>query len=696
MRATETVDFAALFDALPTACLVLDRELVIVEANRTREAVTGRRREDVLGRHVFDAFPDNPQDDDATGVGNLSASLRRVLATRRPDAMPLQRYDITTGDGEVFVERYWSPVNVPVLDEHGEVALILHIVDDVTDTVRARHHLEAEEARFRALVEHASDPILIVTADRRVTYVSPAAERMLGPRSGSRDLPRWGELADPPDRQVALGLVAQTLQAEAGETLEAQLRVRLPDGRRRWVQVRATNHRGTPAIGGVVLNVRDVTEKREVEQRLEATALRDPLTGLLNRRAFLDAVRRALTRAKRSGRPVAVLLIDLDHFKTVNDSLGHAAGDRLLTDVTAHLAEALRPSDVLARLGGDEFVVLAEDLTAPSDALTVAQRLVAEAAGSYALTGTLRTRITLSVGVTTTTDGTDPAALLTQADTALYEAKRRGRNRVEVFDPALREQLLHRLHLAHDFEQALAQDRLCLHWQPITATRGGSLVGVEALLRWDHPRRGLLRPGEFLPIVEQSGLLPGLASWVLEEAVGQAATWRTALADPPRVFINLATAQLHDPGLSDEVLGLTRSHRLDPSSIVLEVSERDLDGEVGVVGDHLQQLHDRGFGVALDDFGAGGTALSWLRELPLDVLKLDRHIVAGLDDPVTEAIVRSIVELTPALGIASLAEGVETARQRALLSDLGCDYVQGHHIARPGPADDALAWAGTV
>ena len=685
------VDHGALFEAAPTPSLILTPDLLIRDVNAAHLRITGRRREEVVGRPLFEAFPANPEDPGADGVASFRASLERVLATGRAESLGVTRYDIAPSGaaGEQFEARYWRPINTPVLGPDGAVRYILHTSEDVTAGERAQAARARSEERFRALVEHASDLILVLDPDRRITYMSPAAMDQPALAEGGEDL-RWGDLTHPEDKAVSLGLFARALAAPAGDTVREQFRLAEDGSGIRWIDVHATNHLRHPAIGGIVINARDITEQRRAEERLVEQAVQDPLTGLPNRRWFLDALARATARADRSGRPVGVLLADVDDFKLVNDTLGHAAGDRLLVELARRVSGALRPSDTVARLGGDEFVVLTEDLEHARDALAVGERIAEAASGRYDVGASLPPRIALSMGVSTSCGDVDPDTLLAHADAALYEAKRRGRNRIQVFSSTLRQGLMDRLHIEHELDHALADDALELHWQPIVRAEDGAVVAAEALVRWRHHERGLLAAAEFLPAARSAGLMPRICSWVLARAIDQAADW-ARLPTPLQISINLSPVELADPGLPDTLAALAAARGVEHSRVHVEISETLLPGQVSKIRERLLALRELGFGIALDDFGAGNTALAWLQVLPIDTLKLDRRFSSTIDTTPSRAIVASIVQLAAALGIASLAEGIQTHEQLTSLTDLGCDYTQGFLLGRPQAAEELTA-----
>ncbi|NHC15109.1 putative bifunctional diguanylate cyclase/phosphodiesterase [Motilibacter deserti] len=566
--------------------------------------------------------------------------------------------------------------------------LVVVLWRDVTAVRAAQAALQEREHRFRALVENGTDLILVLAPDGSRTYVSPSASRVLGYSAEELAHGRWGERAHPDDAESADSLFRRALALPQGATVSADLRVVDHQGRTRWIQVLATNRCADRAVGGVVINGRDVTDRHEALARLRDQALRDPLTGVPNRRWFHAALANAMARSERTGAQLAVVLFDVDHFKLVNDTLGHPAGDELLIELTRRLAAELRPGDTVARLSGDELAVLAEDLHEAYDAVTVAERLAASASGEYQLAGA-GTRVSVSVGVALASSDQDADTVLAHADTALYAAKQQGRGRVTVYESSLREGLMRRLRIERDLLLALERDELVLHWQPIVRLTDRKVVAAEALLRWRHPTRGLLSAGEFLPHITSHGLSHEVCVWASDHALAQAAAWSLGHG-PDHVFVNLSAVDLGSHALVDRISTQAATHGTDPSGVHLEVSEQVLGPDVPRVRETVAALRAQGFGIALDDFGAGNTALAWLRQLDIDVLKLDRAFTSDLHAPATRAIVRSVLQLAADLGITCLAEGVETGAQHATLSELDCPQAQGFHYAEPQPAE-ALA-----
>ena len=550
---------------------------------------------------------------------------------------------------------------------------------------------QAARQRFQAVVELAADLILVVDRDRRITYASPSAERLVARSGRAWTDVRFGDLAAPEDRQVVLTLFDEACRAEPGVVVRARTRFLAAPDDSRWAEMQATNHLGTAGVAGVVINVRDVTSEHRTQEELERQALHDQLTGLPNRRWFTESLQHALARAARSGCPLGVLLVDIDHFKNVNDAYGHPVGDELLSALADRMAEAVRPGDSVARLGGDEFAVLVESLHRPEDVISVAERVVAHASGTYAVGG-VQLPVTVSVGLTTAAPSAAGAdSVLSAADAALYEAKRRGRNRVQVYEPQLHEALLERLALAEDLQRGLPAGELTLHWQPILTTGTDSVMGAEALIRWNHPTRGLLRPHLFLGVADDSGLMPAICRWVFSTVMTQASAWAREVPDPPRVFVNIDRHLLTSGTLAQALASAVTEHGVDPRAVTVELSERIAMSEIPAVSEQLQAVRALGSAVALDDFGAGNTSLTWLQELPVDMLKLDQRFTRDLAEPATLAIVQAILELAPRLGISVIAEGVETDAQLETLSRLHCPYTQGYLHCHPRPADEITA-----
>ncbi len=443
-------------------------------------------------------------------------------------------------------------------------------------------------------------------------------------------------------------------------------------------------------VVGAVVAFRDITERKSFEQQLRHQAFHDALTGLPNRALFLDRMSHAQARMARTGALYALLYIDLDRFKVVNDSLGHHVGDELLLRVSARLAETLRAGDTLARFGGDEFVALIEDLDSEDDALNVAQRLLDAIGHPFQVAGR-ELAISCSIGVVIGDRfPNDPDECLREGDVAMYRAKARGKACFEVSRPESDPAQLRRLDLEIELRGALDRDELELHYQPIVSVEDGRIVGLEALLRWNHPTRGPVPPAEFIPLAEESGLILTLGQWVLEEACRQVKTWEQTCpeAGSLTVSVNLSPRQFRQPDLADQVGAAVARFGLRPKQLCMEVTEGVMVEDVDSATVTLGKLHALGVSVSIDDFGTGYSSLSYLQRFPIDFVKIDRSFILGLadDNTVDTEIVRSVIRLAAAIGIQAVAEGVETDSQLWRLRDLDCPLAQGYHFARPQPA----------
>jgi len=559
-------------------------------------------------------------------------------------------------------------------------------------------HRRRSEERFRSLVQNSSDVVAVVDADGVARYASPAVERILGykPEAGIGHSVLKAPMVHPDDvdrvREVFAWLIGSP-----GTSATVDCRLRHADGR--WIHVEAIgkNLLDDPNIGGVVLNYRDVTERKTFEERLKYQALHDPLTNLPNRVLFLDRLRYALAHMDRCKKPVAVLFLDLDNFKLVNDSLGHEAGDQLLVSVAERLQECLRPEDTIARFGGDEFTILVGDVTNASAAMRVADR-VRRALEVPFVVDRREVLVTTSIGIALSTYGHErPTDLLRNADVALYHAKANGKAACEVFDAAMSILALERLELGADLRRAIERGELAIHYQPQLELPTGKIVGWEALVRWKHPERGLILPPTFLPIAEEAGLITQIGNLVLEEACRQAKEWQelhpTADAAPLKMSVNISARQFqHRDQFVREVARILEETGPAPGSLVLEITESMMMEDVEYYIATLAMLKGLGVLVAVDDFGTGYSSLAYLKRFPVDMLKVDKSFISGLqENPEDRAIIEAVVRLARALGLKTVAEGIETSGQLDWLRGLGCELGQGYYFSRPLPRCEASA-----
>ncbi|MEX0749194.1 MAG: EAL domain-containing protein [Dehalococcoidia bacterium] len=562
---------------------------------------------------------------------------------------------------------------------------------------RSRDELRQSEERFRSLVQNSSDLITVIESDTTVTYQSPSIARVLGHTAGDIIGKKLSALVHIDDVSRTLAALHDAINNDGVATAEA--RMRHADGSWRHIEMIGTDQRATAAIGGFVLNMRDVSERKSLEQQLRYQALHDPLTKLANRTRFGDRLDHALLRNERTGHHVAVLFMDLDNFKAVNDSLGHTAGDKLLTDVAERVERCLRPGDTVARLGGDEFAILIDDVETIEAPLAVTERVFEALSAPFELEGK-ELSVRASMGIALSNDGresVDADSLLRDADVAMYVAKSRGKGRYEVFEQSMKQSILERLELLADLQRAVERDEFVLQYQPIFLIESGTLFGLEALVRWNHPRRGLIPPTEFITLAEDSGAILELGKWVLREACRQAQAWRDAQprATEWTISVNVSVRQLQNPQFVSEVAQALDDSRLEPQRLILEITESVMMQDVPSMMERLNELKSLGLRLAIDDFGTGYSSLSYLREFPFDLLKIDKAFIDDLGTTTERKdLTRAIIELGKTLDLQLVAEGIESGDQVSRLTSLDCSLGQGFYFAEPLDASAVEALLG--
>jgi diguanylate cyclase (GGDEF)-like protein/PAS domain S-box-containing protein len=548
------------------------------------------------------------------------------------------------------------------------------------------------EERFRSLVQNASDATAILDAEWQISYVSPASQHVWGHAAEMLAGTSVFGLIHPDDRGAAQAFLNDVLD-QPSTNMTTELRILHAAGTWHDFEVIANNLLDQPAVAGIVMTYRNVTERKAFERQLQQMAFHDALTGLPNRALLTDRLERALARAERQISRVAVLFIDIDNFKLINDGLGHEAGDRLLVAFADGLRGCIRSGDTAARLGGDEFILLLEEVSGSEEATDVADRIAALLRAPISV-GDRDVIVTASIGVAMSTPHHDRTeSVLRNADLALYRAKAGGKARWILFEASMERDAVERLELETDLRQGLERNEFRLVYQPILSLADGQIVEVEALVRWQHPTRGQISPAQFIPIAEETGLIEPIGLWVLEEACRQARVWQRLLP-PDRslvMSVNLSGRQFQDPRLVDQIRRILRETGLEPQALKLEITESVLMQDAERTAARMRALTDIGVRFAIDDFGTGYSSLSYLRRFPVDTLKIDRSFVEGLGaDAQALAIVRSIVALAKALNLSVTGEGVETPAQHALLRELGCDRGQGYLFARPLVAADLV------
>ncbi|MGO9961457.1 MAG: putative bifunctional diguanylate cyclase/phosphodiesterase, partial [Solirubrobacteraceae bacterium] len=539
------------------------------------------------------------------------------------------------------------------------------------------------EERVRALVEHSSDVVTVLDADLRVRWQAASVMGLLGLEPGSLIGAPLSSAAHPDDRALLDSFLRSRLDTAGPAKLRARLRH--ADGRWLHVETIAEDRFADPAIEGLVLNMRDISDRVEFEDELRHRAFHDALTGLANRALFENRLRHALAAGMRTQRSLAVLFLDLDDFKTINDSLGHGAGDALLQSVAARIDPLVRPTDTAARLGGDEFAVLLDGVDGDGEAQEIAQRILDALTEGFSINGR-ELRVSASIGIALSDETVDAEALLRNADMAMYAAKASGKNSLHRFEPMMHRSAVERLELRTELPRALEDDELRVFYQPIVSLGAGRIVGVEALVRWQHPTRGLLAPGQFIALAEETGLIVPLGRWVLSRACEQVREWQLALpgAEQLYVCVNVSIRQLLEDRLPEITADILARTGLPPETLVLEITEGLLADDRATIVRQLRALKRLGLRIAVDDFGTGYSGLSHLQQFPIDILKIDKSFIDELNtDDQRANLVQGIINLGESLALDVVAEGIEEPEQARQLRGMRSKLGQGFFFSRP-------------
>ena len=628
-------------------------------------------RDELIGVRLLDLFP-----------GHSGTGLLAMYADVVDSGQPLVLDDYAYPNEILDSERRYDIRAVRVGDA------LSYTWRDVTDRHAATEALAASKEALRVVLDNSLDGILRFDTDLRIEFVNRRiversgipAEAWIGKTLGEMGYPdHLNKLWDARVRQVLT----------TGEPVVYQFELDTADGHRWHEASLAPELAPDGSVAHVISSGRDVTERHLTEDRLQVLATHDPLTGLANRAALLDEITRALRVDRRSGHSTAVLMVDLDHFKYINDSLGHAVGDDILLAAARRIEASVRGGDLVARPGGDEFVIVMRDLNDPTEAARGAQRVVDSFRSPFSAKDT-ELYATASVGVAVSSASSDADDLVREADTAMYVAKDDGRDRVSLFNEELRAAVTSRLSIESNLRHALERSELAVWYQPEIDLATESVIAVEALLRWHHPDGTLYTADRFIDIAEETGLILDIGDWVLQEACAQAAAWATARPDHSMsVRVNLSALQLADAGLLDALDRALAASQLDPSLLCVEITETTLLRETSTVHRNLAGIGDRGIRVAVDDFGTGYASLAYLRDYHVDVLKIDRSFITNITtDEHGRELVAAIVALAHRLRMTVTAEGVEHQAQADLLRTLGCDSAQGFLYSKAVPSRD--------
>ncbi|HET9220984.1 MAG TPA: EAL domain-containing protein [Roseiflexaceae bacterium] len=610
------------------------------------------------------------------------ARMPLILLTEQAD-LALNMAAIRAGAADYLVKNQLS------------TSALVRAIWHALDLARTSQALRASQERYALAARGSNDGLWDWDVLRSRIYFSPRWKAILGCEAQEiGDHAGDGfSLAHPEDLEQLKQAIAKHLRGDT-PYLEVEHRMRHKDGSYRWMLTRGValwSADGRPyRIAG---SLTDITARKIAEERLERSALYDGLTGLPNRMMLMDRMQRALERAKRhADYQFGVLFLDFDRFKVVNDSLGHMIGDQLLIGIAQRLASCVRTEDTVARLGGDEFVVLIDYIADPGDAIQVAERIQRALGDPFDLSGH-EVFTTVSIGIALSVTGyEEPETVLRDADIAMYRAKSGGRARYELFDSQMHARAVALLRLETDLRRAIEREEFEIHYQPIVALEGGSVIGFEALVRWRHPQRGLVSPGEFLPVAEETGLIAQIDWWVLQRACRQLAAWQALFpADPPlSMSVNLSSRDFSRPDLADRIESELRAVALEGHSLRLEITESAIMEQSEVAAAMFERLQALGVQVYIDDFGTGYSSLSYLHRFPVATLKIDRSFVSRMGNNGENAkIIQTIVMLARDLGMNVIAEGVETVEQCDRLRALRCEYAQGFFFSRP--LDNAAA-----
>ena len=635
--------------------------------HRTREQIIGQMDSQIFPTEIAEAFRNND---------------RQILAVGKS----LEFEETAPQDDGLHT---YISIKFPLWDSQGKAYGVCGISTDITERHRAEEAIRQNEQRFRALIENATDIIIILDNQFHFRYLSPSVRRILGYAPEELIDQSFWTMTDPEEKHLLTNCLNCALNQPGISQSSIEYHFYTRQGTGRILEAVITNLLNNPAVQGIVLNCHEITDRKQAEVKLQHDALHDSLTNLPNRALLMERIKQALQRQQRHPKKLlGVLFLDLDRFKVINDSLGHLVGDRLLIALAARLEECKRVSDTVARLGGDEFVFLLEELTSPESAIKIAERIHQVLEKPFLLNNK-ELFVSASIGIALSTnphDYLDPTQLLRDADTAMYKAKERGKSCHAIFEPAMHTQALRLLRLENDLRRAIAREELVVYYQPIVSLETNELEGVEALVRWQHPEQGLILPADFIPMAEETGIIIALDQWLLKKACRQLRSWQQQFPASAHLTlsVNFSGNHFDQRDCLEQVDQILAATGILGKYLKLEITESVLLSNPDSTSELLKQLRERNIQVCLDDFGTGYSSLSYLHRFSLNILKIDRSFVNTLEAEESRmAIVRTIVTLGHELGIEVIAEGIETIQQLQFLQALGCHYGQGYYFSPP-------------
>ena len=669
---------ASAFDTV----LTLDRGGNVIEWNPQAEATFGVTAREVLGQPLRHAiFPERQ-------MRFVRAVLRRFAQGRRSSWMRRRIETVARrANGEEF------PVEVTLAPAgSGADQTFTAFIRDISERRQAQRELEQREQRFRTIVEKSWSGVALLDPELRFSFVGSSTPHLIGYDDHELLGHSIFEFVHPREHEQARRFFSM-VTTSANREAHGELRFRHKNGSWVWLEGFSQNLIDEASVGAVVLNYRDVSQRKETEKQLEYRAYYDSLTGLPNRLLFRDRVVNGLQHAKRNKVGLAVMYLDVDHFKLVNDGLGHSFGDLLLADVATRLQESLRASDTISRIGGDEFSILLSEVTGTEAVAGVARKILDSLGRAFHVEGH-ELHVSASIGISFyPSDGEDVETLLKCADAAMYRAKELGRNQAQLFTASMNERYVRRLALEQHLHRAVDRNQLELWYQPVYDRARRRIVSVEALLRWRDPNRGLVMPAEFIQLAEETGLIVEIGAWALREACRQLREWQDRGLVSLRMAVNISAVQLQQRGLVDVVRDALAESNIAPASLQLEITESAAMQNIDATMKVLRELKDMGVSIAVDDFGTGQSSLIYLKAFPIDTVKIDKEFLRDVtSDETAAAIVSYVINLAHTLQLKVVAEGVENEEQYTFLRHYACDLMQGYLFSRPLPAEELFTF----